>query len=150
MPGYAFLFPGQGAQAVGMGQQACETAPGARQLFDEASAILGYDLFATCTQGPADRLQSTVVSQPAIYVGSMAALECLKQNDPAAVEKATAAAGLSLGEYTALVFSGAISFADGLRVVAKRGQAMQAAADANPGAMVSVLSVEKAQVEEAD
>lgn len=148
MPGYAFLFPGQGAQAVGMGQQACETAPVARQLFEEASAILGYDLYATCTQGPADKLQSTVISQPAIYVCSLAALECLKKNDPAAVDKATAAAGLSLGEYTALVFAGALSFADGLRVVAKRGQAMQAAADATPGAMLSVLSVEKAKVEE--
>jgi [acyl-carrier-protein] S-malonyltransferase len=148
MPGYAFLFPGQGAQAVGMGQQACETAPAARQLFDEASAILGYDLFATCTQGPAEKLQSTVVSQPAIYVCSLAALECLKKNDPAALGNATATAGLSLGEYTALVFAGALSFADGLRVVAKRGQAMQAAADANPGAMVSVLTLEKAKVEE--
>ena len=70
MPGFAFLFPGQGAQAVGMGQQACEAAPEARRLFDEASAILGYDLYATCTQGPAEKLQSTVVSQPAIYVCS--------------------------------------------------------------------------------
>ena len=148
MPGYAFLFPGQGAQAVGMGQQACDTAPEARGLFDEASAILGYDLFATCTGGPADRLQSTVVSQPAIFVCSLAALECLKKNDPSAVEKATVTAGLSLGEYTALVFAGALSFADGLRVVTKRGQAMQAAADANPGAMLSVLSVERGPVEE--
>lgn len=148
MPGYAFLFPGQGAQAIGMGEQACETAPAARQLFEEASALLGYDLYATCTQGPADKLQSTVVSQPAIYVCSLAALECLKKNDPPAIEKATATAGLSLGEYTALVFAGALTFADGLRVVAKRGQAMQAAADATPGAMLSVLSVEKAKVEE--
>jgi [acyl-carrier-protein] S-malonyltransferase len=148
MPGYAFLFPGQGAQVVGMGQQACETAPAARKLFDEASAILGYDLFATCTTGPADRLQSTVVSQPAIYVCSMAALECLKQSDPDVLGKVTATAGLSLGEYTALVFAGALSFADGVRVVAKRGQAMQAAADANPGGMVSVLTLEKPQVEE--
>ncbi|HEV8059213.1 MAG TPA: ACP S-malonyltransferase [Gemmataceae bacterium] len=148
MPGYAFLFPGQGAQTVGMGQQACDTAPAGRQLFDQASEILGYDLFALCTAGPADRLQSTAISQPAIYVCSLAALECLKKNDPAAVEKATATAGLSLGEYTALVFAGALSFADGLRVVAKRGQAMQAAADANPGTMISVLSVEKIRVEE--
>ena len=148
MPGYAFLFPGQGAQAVGMGQQACDTAPEARRLFDEASAILGYDLFATCTGGPAERLQSTVVSQPAIFVCSLAALECLRKNDPSAVEKATVTAGLSLGEYTALVFAGALSFADALRVVTKRGQAMQAAADANPGTMLSVLSVERGPVEE--
>jgi [acyl-carrier-protein] S-malonyltransferase len=148
MPGYAFLFPGQGAQVVGMGVQACATAPAARKLFEEASGILGYDLYATCASGPAERLQSTVVSQPAIYVSSLAALECLKQQEPDAAEKVTATAGLSLGEYTALVFAGALRFADGVRVVARRGEAMQAAADANPGSMVSVLTLEKAQVEQ--
>jgi [acyl-carrier-protein] S-malonyltransferase len=148
MPGYAFLFPGQGAQAVGMGKEACAQSPAARRLFDEAKEILGYDLYAVCCEGPAERLQSTVISQPAIYVCSLAALETVKTTHPEALERATHTAGLSLGEYTALVFAGALSFADGLRVVQRRGEAMQAAADAAPGGMVSVLTLDRAKVEE--
>ncbi len=142
-----FLFPGQGAQAVGMGQAVYQSTPAARQLFDEAAAVIGYDLLAVCAAGPAERLNATEVSQPAIYVASLAALEALKANDPAAVEGCTAAAGLSLGEYTALAFAGVLSFADGLRVVDARGRAMQAAADANPGGMISILGLDRAQVE---
>jgi [acyl-carrier-protein] S-malonyltransferase len=78
MPQIAFLFPGQGAQAIGMGRQLCETVPAARRLFDEAAEVLGYDLAAVCTEGPAERLNSTVVSQPAIFVSSLAALEAMK------------------------------------------------------------------------
>lgn len=148
MPGSAFLFPGQGAQFVGMGKQACETSPEAKKLFQEASSVLGYDLYEVCLSGPEDRLRSTAVSQPAIYVCSLAALEVLKKNEPECTAKATATAGLSLGEYTALAFAGALTFADGLKVVQKRGEAMQAAADARPGAMVSVLTMEQAKVEE--
>jgi [acyl-carrier-protein] S-malonyltransferase len=144
----AFLFPGQGAQTVGMGRQLRETLPAARRLYDEAAAVLGYDLAAVCANGPVDRLNATDVSQPAIFVTSLAALEALRQSDAAAVSACTAAAGLSLGEYTALVFAGALSFRDGLRVVQRRGQAMQAAADATPGGMVSVLGLEQRQVEE--
>src|SRR5262245_32944644 len=95
----AFLFPGQGAQAVGMGRQLAETLPAARRLYDEASALLGYDLADVCLNGPAERLNSTVVSQPALFVTSLAALESLRQSDPAAVSSCAAAAGLSLGEY---------------------------------------------------
>src|SRR5436309_9707038 len=135
----AFLFPGQGAQTVGMGAAACQSSPAAKQLFDQAADILGYDLLAVCTNGPAERLNATDVSQPAIYVASLAALETLKASDPAAVEACAATAGLSLGEYTALTFAGSLSFADGLRVVQRRGQAMQAAADANPSGMMSIL-----------
>ncbi len=98
--------------------------------------------------GPAERLNSTAVSQPAIFVASLAALETLRQNDPNPVANCTAAAGLSLGEYTALVFAGALSFRDGLRLVQRRGEAMQAASDATPGGMVSVLTLEPAKVEE--
>src|SRR5690349_11391082 len=111
MPRAAFLFPGQGAQTVGMGQALCQAAPAAKRLFDQAADILGYDLLAVCAAGPADKLNATDVSQPAIYVASLAALESLKASDPAAVDSCAGAAGLSLGEYTALAFAGALSFA---------------------------------------
>lgn len=144
----AFLFPGQGAQAVGMGKQLCETLPAARKLFDEANAILGYDLADICFNGPAERLNSTVISQPALFVAGLAALESLKASEPDVVAQCAGSAGLSLGEYTALVFAGALGFADGLRVVQRRGEAMQAASDATPSGMVSVIGLELPQVEE--
>src|SRR5215470_7409784 len=106
----AFLFPGQGAQKVGMGRQLCETLPAARRLFDEAAEVLGYDLGDVCWNGPPERLNSTVVSQPAIFVSSLAALESLRATQPDVVAACAGAAGLSLGEYTALVFAGALSF----------------------------------------
>jgi [acyl-carrier-protein] S-malonyltransferase len=141
----AFLFPGQGAQAVGMGRDLAATSPAAKALFDQAADLLGFDLLDVCVNGPADRLNATDVSQPAIYVASLAALEHLKATEPPAEVVATA--GLSLGEYTALTFAGALAFADGLKVVQARGQAMQAAADATPGGMVSVIGPELAEVE---
>jgi len=144
----AFLFPGQGAQAVGMGRALCEVLPAACALFDEASQVLGYDLAELCASGPAEKLNATVVSQPAIFVTSLAALESLRTSDPDAFKECKAAAGLSLGEYTALVFAGALSFHDGLRVVQRRGEAMQAAADATPSGMLSVLGLDQAKVEE--
>lgn len=143
----AFLFPGQGAQFVGMAQSLCESLPAARQLFDRASALLGYDLLSICANGPAEKLNATDVSQPAIYTASLAALESLKGSDPTAVETCAATAGLSLGEYTALTFAGAIGFEDGLRVVQARGRAMQAAADATPSGMMSILGLEQFQVQ---
>jgi len=143
----AFLFPGQGAQTVGMGAAICAKVPEARALFDRASSVLGYDLFRLCTEGPAAELDSTVHSQPALFVASLAALEQLKKNAPELVEGCTAAAGLSLGEYTALVFAGAMEFEAGLRVVQERGRAMQDAADATSSGMVSVLGMERDQVE---
>ena len=148
MPKTAILFPGQGAQIVGMGNDVLATVPAARALFDEARSILGYDLAEVCLNGPAEKLNSTVVSQPAIFVASLAALEILKSADPAAVADCSATAGLSLGEYTALVFAGAMTFADGLKVVQKRGEAMQAAADVTPSGMVSIIGMDRAQVEE--
>jgi [acyl-carrier-protein] S-malonyltransferase len=144
----AFLFPGQGAQSVGMAKSLCDTLPAAKQLFDNATGILGYDLAEVCCNGPVEKLNSTVVSQPAIFVASLAALEQLKQQEPAAVDQCAAAAGLSLGEYTAHVFAGTLNFADGLKLVQQRGEAMQAAADANPSSMVSILTLEQAKVEE--
>src|SRR5580704_4814817 len=94
----AFLFPGQGAQYVGMGKALCESLPAARQLFTDASAVLGYDLLDVCSNGPAERLDATVISQPALFVASLAALESLKAASPEIVSEVTATAGLSLGE----------------------------------------------------
>jgi [acyl-carrier-protein] S-malonyltransferase len=142
----AFLFPGQGAQAVGMGASLCQSLPAAKALFDRAATILGYDLLDVCARGPKERLDSTAVSQPAIYVASLAALEQLKRDEPASIGECVACAGLSLGEYTALTFAGALSFDDGLRLVQRRGEAMQRASEATPSGMVSVLLAEQPQV----
>jgi [acyl-carrier-protein] S-malonyltransferase len=147
MPKIAFLFPGQGAQHVGMGRSIAERYPAARDLYDRANAQLGYDLAALCFEGPAEQLDSTVISQPALFVTSLAALEMLRADSPDVVLGCEVAAGLSLGEYTALVFAGAMSFEDGLRVVQRRGEAMQEAADATPSGMVSMLLLEREQVE---
>jgi [acyl-carrier-protein] S-malonyltransferase len=148
MSGVAFLLPGQGAQTVAMGRQLYETCPAARRLYDEAAEVLGYDLGSVCFHGPVERLNATVVSQPAIFVTSLAALEGLKASDPAVLSTCTQTAGLSLGEYTALVFAGALNFRDGLRVVQRRGEAMQAAAEATPSGMLSVIGLEPGKVEE--
>ncbi|MFO0880963.1 MAG: ACP S-malonyltransferase [Gemmataceae bacterium] len=144
----AFLFPGQGAQTVGMAVELCNSLPAARELFVQAADLLGYDLLQVCATGPKERLDSTVVSQPAIYVASLAALEQLRQTEPDAAAQCVASAGLSLGEYTALTFAGVLTFADGLRLVQQRGAAMQAASDARASGMVSLLLLERPQVEE--
>jgi [acyl-carrier-protein] S-malonyltransferase len=144
----AFLFPGQGAQSVGMAAELCAEVPAARELFDHAASILGYDLLRLCTEGPAEELDSTIHSQPALFVASLAALERLRRDQPELVDTASAAAGLSLGEYTALVFAGAMDFDAGLRVVQERGRAMQDAAEARPSGMVSVIGLDLEQVEE--
>jgi [acyl-carrier-protein] S-malonyltransferase len=144
----AFLFTGQGAQYVGMAAELTAQLPAAHQLFDRAKDVLGYDLLKICTCGPEEALTATDVSQPAIFVASLASLEKLKAESPEVVPQCVAAAGLSLGEYTALAFADAFSFEDGLRLVQKRGQAMQAAAKATSSSMASVLGLETSKVEE--
>lgn len=147
MAGIAFLFPGQGAQHLGMGTKLVEEFPAAASLFATAKDVLGYDLLELCANGPAEKLDATNISQPALYVASLAALEKLRSQSPDVVLGCESAAGLSLGEYTALVFAGAMSFEDGLRVVQARGEAMQAAAEATPSGMVSALLLSPEDVE---
>src|SRR5262245_58807560 len=147
MPRTAFLFPGQGAQTVGMAAALCQALPAAAELFQRASNVLGYDLLGVCKNGPAERLNATDVSQPAIFVASLAALEQLKATEPDALQSVVATAGLSLGEYTALAFAGALSFEDGVKLVQARGRAMQDAAVATPSSMTSVIGKEVPEVE---
>jgi [acyl-carrier-protein] S-malonyltransferase len=145
----AFMFPGQGAQFVGMCGDTVKEVPAAAALFEQASKILGYDLLQVCLEGPKEKLDSTAVAQPAIFVASMAAVEKLKmEQGQEALDAATCAMGLSLGEYTALCFADAISFADGVKITKARGEAMQAASDAVDSGMVSVIGLDKEKVAE--
>ena len=148
MSATAFLFPGQGAQFPGMGKSVVDQCPAALQLFDQAREILGYDLAEVCWGSDSDKLSSTAYSQPALYVCSLAAVELLRTASPDVVSGCSTAAGLSLGEYTALTFAGVTSFEDGLRVVKVRGEAMQAAAVARESGMVSALMLTPEQVAE--
>jgi len=130
-----------------MGQALAESLPAARELYDRANEILGFDLAKLCFEGPAEELDSTIYSQPALFVTSLAAVEALRAESPEVVLSCEAAAGLSLGEYPALVFAGVLDFEDGLRLVQLRGAAMQQAADAVPSGMVSILGMERVQVQ---
>jgi [acyl-carrier-protein] S-malonyltransferase len=131
-----------------MGRETAENVPAARELFAAADKILGYDLLEVCANGPAERLDSTAVSQPGLFVCGLAALERLRKEAPDRVGSCEAAAGLSLGEYSALTFAGTMEFPDALRVVRARGEAMQAAADLTPSGMVSVVGLEAEPLEE--
>jgi len=142
----AFLFPGQGAQVVGMGADIAAAFPVAAEMFEQANEIVGFDLRKVCFEGPADRLNSTTMSQPAIFVTSAALLEVLRASAAGQNLRPDVTAGLSLGEYTALYAAGAISFEDGLRLVKRRSEAMQAAADASEGTMVSILGLDEDKV----
>ncbi|MBI4567342.1 MAG: ACP S-malonyltransferase [Planctomycetes bacterium] len=137
----AFIFPGQGAQTVGMGRDLCAACPAARRRFETANRLLGFDLAALCFHGPEERLRRTDVSQPAIFVTSLALLDALGERLGDLGPHAAAAAGLSLGEYTALVFAQALPFDDALRLVASRGRWMQEACDQRPGAMASLIGL---------
>ncbi len=143
----AFLFPGQGSQYVGMGKDLYESFPAARKVFDEATQMLEFDVKAVCFEGPAEKLTQTRFAQAAIYVVSMAALEVFRQHPKSKEYDPKFCAGLSLGEASALVASGAISFEHGTRFVQARGRFMDEAAAENPGLMAAVLGTELAVVE---
>jgi [acyl-carrier-protein] S-malonyltransferase len=138
----AFLFPGQGAQFVGMGAEFADKFDAAAKIFSRANEIAGFDLRKICFEGPADKLNTTTISQPAIFTVSAAILEIFKTTG---IEP-DVTAGLSLGEYTALYAAGLFGFEDALRLVQKRGQAMQAASDSTEGAMVSIIGLDEEQV----
>jgi [acyl-carrier-protein] S-malonyltransferase len=136
----AVVFPGQGSQGVGMGQALAGAYPSARATFAEADDCLGFALTKLCFEGPEETLNDTYHTQPAIFVTSIAAWRALRSAGWSA--QPAFAAGHSLGEFSALVASGALSFADGLRLVRERGRLMKAAGERNPGGMAAVLQLD--------
>jgi [acyl-carrier-protein] S-malonyltransferase len=138
------LCPGQGAQVVGMGQTLCDMYASARELFEESSEVLDFDLADVCFRGPEDRLNQTDISQPAIYVTSVASYRTAIESGLFDAGAVAAFAGLSLGEYTALHLAGTFSFEEGLRLVAQRGKFMQEAAVASPSGMVALIGADEA------
>jgi [acyl-carrier-protein] S-malonyltransferase len=138
----AFIFPGQGSQAVGMGKDLAEKYPIARQTFEEADQVLGYKLSQLCFEGPEDRLRLTEITQPAILTVSIAALRVLEDRIP----RPSFVAGHSLGEYSAHVASGTLTFADAVRTVRNRGKYMQEAVPVGVGAMAAILGMELEKV----
>ncbi len=131
-----------------MGKDIAQRYGCASEIFKKADQVLGYALSELCFEGPQEELNATTISQPAIFVTSAAILEVLRTHGGGKVAAADVAAGLSLGEYTALYAAGVMSFEDGLKLVQKRGQAMQAAADASKGSMVSILRLEGEKLDE--
>lgn len=143
----AVIFPGQGAQHVGMGKDVAAVSAATRRTFEEADRILGFGLSAICFDGPAEKLDATDVSQPAIFVMSVAMWRALEEAGLSRELRTDATAGLSLGEYTALWLAGSLTFEEGLRLVRQRGQFMQAAANAAASGMVSIMGLSESQVD---
>lgn len=139
----AFLFPGQGSQHVGMGYDFYQRSPEARAVFDQADAQLGFALSSLCFNGPKEQLTDTVNQQPALFVTSVAAWQTMLAQG---WEPPAFMAGHSLGEFSALVAAGSISFADGLALVRRRGELMKLAGERNPGAMAAILALDTAVV----
>lgn len=146
--GRAFVFPGQGAQAVGMGKDLYEQFPTARELYDRADEILGFGLSRLCFEGPEEELQQTRNAQPAIAVTSLALLKVATEVSPQLLERPAFVAGHSLGEYSALVAAGSLPFDEAIRLLRIRGELMQAAGERNPGTMAAVLGLDLADCEE--
>ncbi len=139
----AFQFPGQGSQSVGMGADLADAYPEARDVFDEADDVLDFELSRLCWEGPEEKLRSTENAQPALLTHGVAAARVLASHGltPAA------AAGHSLGEFTAHVAAGSLAFADALRLVRVRGEAMAEAGRARPGTMAAIIGLDEARVE---
>jgi len=138
----AFIFPGQGAQFVGMGKDLYENFPAARAVLDKANELLKFDLKKICFEGPQEELSTTKNSQPAILAVSIAALKAFESTNLAAQFIPKFSLGLSLGEYTALVAAGSISFEDAIVLVRRRGEFMEDASKKNPGKMACVIGMD--------
>ena len=136
----AIIFPGQGSQVVGMGRDFAEAIPECKALFDQANEILGYDLEKTCFEGPQEELNKSNNAQLGIFVASAAAFRALEIRQPGL--EYDLLAGHSLGEWTALYVSGVVGFEDTIKILRARGEAMQAACEANPGAMLAVMGID--------
>jgi [acyl-carrier-protein] S-malonyltransferase len=143
----AWVFPGQGSQAVGMGKALYEAYLPVRDLFERADEVLGRSISRLCFEGPADELQQTANAQPALLVTEIAHLEALRLRYAGELSPPAYVAGHSLGEYSALVAAGALSFEDGLRLVAERGRLMQAAGSGEPAGMAAVLGLAAEEVD---
>jgi [acyl-carrier-protein] S-malonyltransferase len=143
---FAFVFPGQGSQSVGMLAELASAEPLVQETFAEASSVLGYDLWQLCQQGPEDQLGATERTQPAMLTAGVATWRVWRKHGG---PLPSAMAGHSLGEYSALVCSGAMDFKTAVALVQFRGQAMQAAVPAGQGAMAAILGVDDAEVEAA-
>ena len=147
--GVAYLFPGQGAQAVGMGQQVYDGSSAARSVFHEVDMALGRPLTKLLFSGPEEELRDTVNAQPAIMAVSLACLKAMEENlDESAMPKPTVVAGHSLGEYTALAVAGVLDIGDTAQLIQERGRLMQEACEERPGAMAAVLGLDEMTVEE--
>ncbi|XP_031169462.1 malonyl-CoA-acyl carrier protein transacylase, mitochondrial [Sander lucioperca] len=142
------LFPGQGSQFVGMGRGLLKY-PNVKEMFTVAQKLLGYDLLSLCLEGPEEELMKTVHCQPAVFVTSLAAVERLNHENPKAIETCVAAAGFSVGEFAALVFSGAMNYAEALYAVKVRAEAMQKASELVASGMLSVIGRPQAQYKHA-